>query len=71
MSCLSLQVVFDYKICLLLTIGIWGAFLASRDFLVKIVLVENKHIELKRLRTYYMNIELVFSIYDLYYSGVQ
>jgi len=36
LSCLGVQVVFDYKICLLQTIGIWGAFFASSDFLVSV-----------------------------------
>jgi len=34
LSCLGVQVVFDYKICLLWTIDFWGVFLASSDFLV-------------------------------------
>ena len=30
---LGVQVVLDYKFCLLLTIGIWEAFITSSDFL--------------------------------------
>ena len=55
LSCLGVQVVFDYKIYLLETIGICGAFLASSDFLVyvkftpdlKTASSRNKHILLK------------------------
>ena len=34
LSCFGVQVVLDYKFCLVYAIGIWGAFLASSDFLV-------------------------------------
>jgi len=34
LSCLGVQVVFDYKFCLLYTICIWGAFLPSSELLV-------------------------------------
>ena len=41
LSCLGVQVVLDYKFCLFLTIAIWGAFFASSDFLV-LVLVRTR-----------------------------
>jgi len=34
LSCFGVKVVLDYKFCLVYAIGIWGAFLASSDFLV-------------------------------------
>ena len=39
LSCLGVQVVLAYKLCLLQTLGIWGTFLASSDFLVIIIVI--------------------------------
>ena len=36
-SCLGVQVVLYYKFCLLQTIGIWGTFIVSSDFLLVVV----------------------------------